>query len=83
MIYVYLVFFSSTVMLRPCMCVHVYLVHSQNCDGGIGCKFDSPVFDQVRVQDTGFKHVLHNRAVSLETITEEKKQILTQLNHYN
>ena len=55
------------------MCM--YLVHSQHCDGGVGCQFDSPVFDQVRVQNTGFEHVLYNRAISLETITEHKKHI--------
>lgn len=48
-------------------CFSTHLINSQYCDGGIGGQLDAPVFDQVRLQNTSFKHVLHCRAISLKT----------------
>lgn len=53
-------------------CTH--LVNSQYCDGSVGSQFDAPVFDQVRLQDAGFKHVFDGGALSLKTASHPHHQ---------
>lgn len=55
--------FDHLCVMNICECTH--LVNSKYCDGSVSGQFDAPVFDQVRLQDARFKHVLHSGAVCL------------------